>query len=77
MQPFNAVIQIGGTASNFRDSPEETHRRGIKNVASVQQSGFGCHKIFSGSNYRSAAKEIIGTQKINLAEEGFTKTKIM
>jgi len=73
----NQITVIGGTARNFRDSPDERHRRGIKNVASVQQSGFGCHKIFSRSNYRSTAKEIIGTQKINLAEEGFTKTKIM
>jgi len=73
----NQITVIGGTARNFRDSPDKRHRRGIKNVASVQQSGFGCHKIFSRSNYRSTAKEIIGTQKINLAEEGFTKTKIM
>ena len=39
--------------------------------------GFGCHKIFSGKNYGSFAKEIHGNNRIVLEEEGFTQTKIM
>ena len=77
MPQLNAIFQVRGTASNFRDSPDVAYKRGIKNVASVQQSGFGCHKIFSGSNYRGFAKKIIGNDKIVLADEGFSQTKIM
>ena len=72
-----SLTQVRGTARNFRDSPEEAHKRGIKNVVSVQQTGYGCHKIFSATDYRSVAKEIHGNNMIVLAEEGFTKTKIM
>ena len=67
-----------GTAKGFRNAPEDKkkHRGGIKAVAMVQQTGYGCHKIFSHTGHRGLSKEIIGSNKIVLSEEGFSKTVI-
>ena len=49
---------------------------GIKNVAMVQQTGNGCHKIFAGLDHKGTSKIIRGNNKIVLSEKGFNPTKI-
>ena len=65
-----------GTAKNFRGAPDKKHRGGIKGVAEIQQTGFGCHKIFSRTSYKGSTKKIEGSNKIVLAENGFSSTVI-
>ena len=64
-----------GTAKNFHDAGEK-FKRGIKNVAMVQQTGNGCHKIFAGLDHKGSSKIIRGNNKIVLSEKGFMITKI-
>ena len=75
---ISIIIQVAGTAKNFHEAPyrNEKHKGGIKKVAAVQQTGVGCHKIFSGKYFRGRSKEIRGQNKIVLKEAGFSNTVI-
>ena len=73
---LSGIFQVQGTAKNFRGAPDGKHKRGIKNVGIVQQTGTGCHKIFSGVNHGGYSKVIRGSIRIDLAKEGFTQTTI-
>ena len=64
-----------GTAKNFRNGGRK-FKYGIKNVAMVQQTGDGCHKIFAGLDHKGTSKIIRGNNKIVLSEKGFNPTKI-
>ena len=68
-------FQVEGTRKNFRHKGRK-FKMGIKNVAMVQQTGNGCHKIFAGLDHKGTSKIIRGTNKIVLSEKGFTPTKI-
>ena len=70
------IIQVAGTAKNFHEAPNRKHRSGIKKVAAVQQTGVGCHKIFSGISFKGKSKVIRGQNKIVLKEAGFSSPVI-
>ena len=50
--------------------------RGVKNVASVRQTGTGCHRVFKGRRFKGEELTLEGSNMHNLANKGYGATVI-